>query len=37
MRAVRKINNATNDMIETIRARIGVYVRWNLGIEDGDI
>lgn len=33
--AMHKINNATLGMIENMRAKVGVYVKWNLGVEDG--
>jgi hypothetical protein len=29
------VNNKTVEMIETLRAKLGLFCRWSLGMEDG--
>lgn len=32
---INVINNKTVEMIESLKARLGTFCRWSLGMEDG--
>ena len=32
---LHKVNNSTNSMIESVKARLGGFVKWTLGIHGG--
>lgn len=35
VRELHKINNSATERIEAMRAKVGVFVKWSLGMEGG--